>query len=75
MVWYSHLLKNFPEFVVIHIVKGFSIVNEAKVHIFLEFPCVFYDSTGGNLISDSAAFPKSRLYIWKFLAHILLNLV
>ena len=65
MVWYSHLSKNFPQFVVIHTVKGFSIVNEADV--FLEFPCFLYDSMDvGNLISGSSAFSKSILNIWKF---------
>ena len=72
MVWYSHLFENFPQFVVIHTVKGFSIVNEADV--FLEFPCFFYDPTVvGNLISGSSAFSKSSLYIWTFLVHILLK--
>ena len=61
MVWYSHLLKNSPLFVVIHAVKGFSIVNEAEVDIFLEFPCFFYDAVNvGNLISVSSAFSKSN---------------
>ena len=73
MVWHSHLLKNFPQFVVIHTVIGFSVVNEAEVGIFLEFSCFFYDSTDvGNLISDSSAFSK-YLNIWKFLVHILLK--
>ena len=64
VVWYSHLLKKFPQFVVIHIVKGFSIVNEAGV--FLKFPCFFYDPTDvGNLISGSSAFSKTRFNIWK----------
>ena len=67
MVWHSHLFKNFPEFVVIHTVKGFSIVNEAEVDVFLEFSCFFYDPTDvGNLISCSSAFSKSSMYIWKF---------
>ena len=67
MVWYSHFFKNFPQFVVIHTVKGFSIVNKAEVDVFLEFSCFFYDSTDvGNLISDSSAFPKSSLNIWEF---------
>ena len=67
MVWYSHLLKNFPQFVVIHTVKGFSIVNKAEVDVFLEFSCFFYDPTDvGNLISDSSAFSKSSLNIWEF---------
>ena len=57
MVWYSHVFKNFPHFLVIHTVKGFSIVNEAEVDIFMIFPCFFYDPTYvGNLISDSSAF-------------------
>ena len=73
MVWYSHLL-NFPQFLVIHRVKGFSIVNEAEVVVLLEFPCFFYDPVGvSNLISGSSAFSKSSLYIWKFLVHILLK--
>ena len=72
VVWHSHLLKNFPQFIVIHTVKGFSIVNEAEVYGFLEFPCFFYDSAYvGNLISGSTAFSKSSLYIWKFLVHVL----
>ena len=71
MVWLSHLLKNFSQFV-IHTVKGFSIVNEADV--FLEFPCFLYETMNtGSLISGSSAFPKSSLYIWKFLVHILLK--
>ena len=66
--------KNFPQFVVIHTVKGFSIVNEAEVDIFLEFPCFLCDSTNvGNLISGSSAFSKSSLSFWKFLVHILLK--
>ena len=64
MVWYSYLLKNFPQFVVIHTVKGFSIVNEAEVDVFLEFSCIFYDPADvGNLISGSSAFSKSSLNI------------
>ena len=67
MVWYSHFLKNFPQFVVIYTVKGFSTVTEAEVDVFLEFPSFFYDPTDvGNLISSSSAFSKSSLYIWKF---------
>ena len=69
-VWYSHLLKNF-QFVVILIVKGFSIVNEAEVDICLEFSCFFCDPVDvGNLISGSSAFSKRSLNIWKFLVHI-----
>ena len=75
MVWYSHLFKNFPQFVVIHTVKGFSIVNEAEVGVFLEFSCFFYDPVDvGNLISGSSASSKSSLNIWKFSVHILLKL-
>ena len=74
VVWYSHPFKNFPQFFVIHAVKGFSIVNEAEVDIFLELPCFFYDPTDvGNLISGSSAFPKSSLNIWKFSIHVLLK--
>ena len=72
MVWYSHLLKNFPQFVVTHTVKGFGIVNEADV--FLELSCFFDDPTDvGNLFSGSSAFSKSSLNIWKFSVHILLK--
>ena len=74
MVWYSHLLKNFPQFAVIHTVKGLSVVNEAEVDVFLELICFFYDPTDvGTLISRSFAFSKSSMYIWKFLVHILLK--
>ena len=74
MVWYSHLFQNFPQFVVIHTVKGFSVVNEAEVDVFLELSCFFNDPTyDGNLISDSSAFSKSILYIWKCSVHILLK--
>ena len=67
MVWYSHLVKNSLQFVVIHTVKDFSIVNEAEVDVFLEFSCFFYDPTDvGNLISGSFAFSIPSLYIWKF---------
>ena len=73
-VWYSHLFKNFPQSVVIHTVKSFSVVNEAEVDVFLEFLCVFYDPADvGNLISSSSAFSKSSLNIWKFLALISLK--
>ena len=74
MVWYSHLLKNFPQFTVIHTVKGFGIVNKAEVDVFLELSCFFDDSTDvGNLISGSSAFSKSSLNIWKFTIHVLLK--
>ena len=74
MVWYFHLLKNFPQFIVIHTLKGFGIVNEAEVDVFLELARFFYDPMDvGNLVSDSSAFSKSNLYIWKLLVHILLK--
>ena len=73
MVWYFHLFKNFPQFIVIHTVKDFSVVNEADV--FLEFPCFFYDPRdAANLISGSSAFSKSSLYIWKFSIQALLKI-
>ena len=74
VVWYSLLLKNFPQFVVIHTVKGFGIVNKAEVDVFLKLSCFFYDPTDiGNLISSSSAFSKSSLNIWKFTVHRLLK--
>ena len=74
MIWYSHLLKSFPQFVVIHTVEAFSIVKKAKVDVFLELSCFFYDPTDvGNLISGFSAFSKSSLNIWKFTVHILLK--
>ena len=74
MAWYSHLLKNFPKFVVIHTVKGFGIVNEAEIDVCVEFSCFFCDPTDvGNLISGSSAFSKSNLNIWKFLVRVLLK--
>ena len=74
MVWFSHLFKNFTQFIVIHTVKGFGIVNKAEVDVFLELSCFSYDSTDvGNLISGSSAFSKSCLNIWKFLVHVLLK--
>ena len=74
MVWYSHLFKNFPQFVVIYRVKGFSVVNKAEVDVFLELSCFSDDPVDvGNLISGSAAFSISSLNIWKFTVHILLN--
>ena len=75
VVWYSHLFKKFPQLVVIHTVKGSSVVNEAKVDVFLELSCFFCDpSDVGNLISGSSAFSKSCLNIWKFSVYILLKL-
>ena len=74
VVLYFHFMKNFPQFVVIHTVKGLSVLNEAEVDIFLEFSCFFNDQTGvGNLISGSSAFSKSGLNIWKFSVHVLLK--
>ena len=74
VVWYSHLFKNFPQFVVIHTVKGFAIVNKTEVDVFLELFCFFNDLTDvSNLISGSSAFFKSSLNIWKFTVHLLLK--
>ena len=74
MVWYPHLFQNFPQFVVIHTVKGFEIVNKAKSHVFLELSGFFHDPVdGGNLISGSSAFSKTSLNIRKFTVHILLK--
>ena len=74
VVWYSYLLKNFAQFVVIHIIKGFGIVNEAEVDIFVEFPCFLYDPVDvGNFLSGSSAFSKSSLNMWKFSVQVLLK--
>ena len=74
MVWYSHLLKNFPHFVVVHTVKGFGIVNEAEEDVSLELSCFFDDPADvGNLISGSSAFSKCSLNIWKLPVHVLLK--
>ena len=74
VVWYSHHFNNFLQFVVIHIVKGFSVVSEAEVYVFLKFLCIFYDPADvGSLISGSSVFSKSSLYIWVFLVHVLLK--
>ena len=74
MVWYSYLFKNFPQFVVIHTVKGFSVVNEAEVDVFLKFSCLLYDPVNvDNLVSDFSAFSKSSLNIWKFMDYVLLK--
>ena len=74
VIWYSHFFKNRSQFVVIHTVKGFSVINEGDLEVFLEFSGFFYDATAiGNLISGSSAFSKSSLNIWKFLVHILLK--
>ena len=73
VIWYSHLFKNFPQFVVIYTIKGFSIVNEAEADVFLELSCFFYDPTDvGNLISGSSAFSKYSWNIWKFSVYWLL---
>ena len=75
VVWYSHLLKNFPQFVVIHTVKVFGILKKAEVDIFLEPSCFYYESTDvSNLISGSSAFSESSLHIWMFSVYILLKL-
>ena len=72
MVWYSPLFKNFPQFVVIHTVKGFGIVNKAEIDVFLELSCFFDGPVDvGNLISSSSAFSKSSLNMWKFMVHVL----
>ena len=74
MVWYSHLFKDFSQFVVIHTVKGFSVVNDAEIELSLEFLCFLYDPKDvGNLISGSSAFYKSSLNIWKLMVHELLK--
>ena len=74
MVWYSYLHKNFPQFVVIHTVKGLGIVNKAEVSVFLELSCFSSDPTDvGNFISSSSAFSKSSLNIWNFMVHVLLK--
>ena len=75
VVWYSHLFKNFPQFVVTHTVKVFGIVNEAEIDVFLELSCFFYDPTNvDNLISGFCGFSKCSLNIWKFTVHVLLKL-
>ena len=74
MVWYSHLFQNFPQFTVIHTVKGFGIVNKAEVDVFLELSCFFDDPVNvGNLICGSSAFSKFSLNIWKFMVYVLLK--
>jgi len=74
VVWYSHLFQNFPQFAVIHRVKGFGVVNKAEVDVFLEFSRFFDDPTDvGNLIFGSSAFSKSSFNIWKFSVHVLLK--
>ena len=74
MVWYSHLFQNFPQFIVIHAVKGLGIVNKAEIDVFLEHSCFFHDPVDvGNLISGSSAFSKTSLNIREFMVHILLK--
>ena len=74
VVWYSHLFQNFPQFIVIHTVKGFGIVNKVEIDVFLELSCFFDDpAVVGNLISGSSAFSKTSLNIWKFTVHVLLK--
>ena len=74
VAWYSHLFQNFPQFIVIHTVKGFGIVNKAEIDVFLELSCFFDDPADvGNLISGSSAFSKTSLNIWKFTVHVLLK--
>ena len=74
MVWYFHCFQNFPQFVLIHTVKGFGIINKAEVGVFLELSCFSYDPVDvGNLISGSSAFSKSSLNIWELTVHILLK--
>ena len=74
VVWYSHLFQNFPQYIVIHTVKGFGIVNKTEIDIFLELSCSFNDPADvSNLISGSSAFSKTSLNIWKFLVHVLLK--
>ena len=74
MVWYAHLFQNFPQFIVIHTVKGFGVVNKAEIDVFLELFSFFDDPADvGNLISGSSAFSKIILNIWKFMVHVLLK--
>ena len=74
MVWYSHLFQNFPQFIVIHTVRGFGIVNKAEIDVFLKLSCFFDDPADvGDLISGSSAFSKASLSIWNFIVHVLLK--
>ena len=74
MVWYTHLFQDFPQFIVIHTVKGFGKVNKAEIDVFLELSCFFDDPADiGNFISGSSAFSKTSLNIWKFMVHVLLK--
>ena len=75
MVWYANLFQNFPQFIVIHTVKGFGIVNKAEIDVFLELSCFFHDPADvGNLIYGSSSFSEISLNIWKFMVHVLLKL-
>ena len=74
MVWYARFFQNFPQFIVMHTVKGFGIVHKAEIEVFLELSCFFDEPTDvGNLISGSSAFSKTSLHIWKFTVHVLLK--
>ena len=74
VVWHSHLVQNFPQFIVIHTVKGFGIINKAEIDVFLGLSCFFHDLADvGSLISGSSAFSKTSLNIWKFTVHVLLK--
>ena len=74
MVWYSHLSQNFPQFIVIHTVKGFGTINKSEIDVFLELSCFFDDLADVvNLVSGSSAFFKTSLNIWKFMIHVLLQ--
>ena len=74
MVWYAYLSQNFPQFIVIHTVKGFGIVSKAEIDVFLELSCFLHDPEDvGNLISGSSAFSKTSLNVWKFMVHVLLK--
>ena len=76
VVWFSHLFQNFPQFIVIHTVEGFGVVNKAEIDVFLELSCFFDDLVDiGNLISGSSAFSKTSLNIWKFSVHVLLEVI
>ena len=75
MIWYSHVFKSFPHFIMVHTVKGFSVVDETEVDVYLKFPSFLYDPANVvNLISGSSSFSKASLDIWKFLVHIMVKL-
>ena len=73
MVWYSHLMKNFPQFIVMHTVKGFGIVNKAEIDVFLELSCFFNDPVDVHNLISGSGFSKTSLNIWKFTVHVLLK--